>query len=118
MRDASAARSCSASGSKTSRAHTLPHATAQTRPILGTARELLAATMPLIARRGVTLVGLSVANLENDTAVQPPLPFERNDEVALDAALDEVRRRYGTNAVVRAVLLDRDEGITMPMLPD
>jgi hypothetical protein len=37
---------------------------------------------------------------------------------ALDAALDDVRDRFGSAALTRAVLLGRDEGLSMPMLPD
>ena len=37
---------------------------------------------------------------------------------ALDAALDEVRRRFGSAAIVRAVLLGRRQGLTVPLLPD
>jgi DNA polymerase-4 len=46
------------------------------------------------------------------------LPFERRSHTALDAALDELRVRYGPNAIVRAVLLGRDQGFEMPLLPD
>ena len=56
--------------SRATRSHTLPRATAQTRTIRDTARALLATALPLIERRGVTLVGVAVANLENDRAVQ------------------------------------------------
>jgi DNA polymerase-4 len=74
--------------------------------------------MPLIERRGISLVGISVSNLENDDAVQLALPFDRWSGGALDAALDEVRTRYGSTAVTRGVLVGRDQGLTMPMLPD
>ena len=37
---------------------------------------------------------------------------------ALDAALDEVRDRFGSEAVTRAVLLGRDQGLSVPLLPD
>jgi DNA polymerase-4 len=74
--------------------------------------------MPTIRRRGITLVGIAVGNLENDDAVQLALPFDRWSGGALDAALDEVRSRFGSAAVTRGVLLGRDQGITMPMLPD
>jgi DNA polymerase-4 len=50
--------------------------------------------------------------------VQLELPFGRRDRRALDVALDEVKDRFGTTAITRAVLLGRAEGITMPMLPD
>jgi DNA polymerase-4 len=46
------------------------------------------------------------------------LPFAGYDGSALDAALDEVRKRFGATAVTRAVLLGRDPGLTMPLLPD
>jgi DNA polymerase-4 len=38
--------------------------------------------------------------------------------MALDAALDDVRDRYGSNAIMRAVLVGRDHGVSMPLLPD
>ena len=103
--------------SRATRSHTLPHATAHTQTILDTERLLLATALPLIERQGLTLVGIAVGNLENDSAVQLALPFDRHTD-ALDAALDEVRERFGAEAVTRAVLLGRDQGLTVPMLPD
>ena len=104
--------------SRATRSHTLPHATAETWPILATARGLLATAAPLIERRGLTLVGVAVANLEDDRFVQLTLPFDRRSRAALDAALDEVRDRFGSTAITRAVLLGRDQGLTVPLLPD
>jgi DNA polymerase IV len=104
--------------SRATRSHTLPRPTAQTHTILATARGLLAAATPTIERKGVTLVGVSVANLEDDGAVQLLLPFDRRNDGALDAAVDEVRARFGSASLTRAVLLGRDEGLTMPLLPD
>jgi DNA polymerase-4 len=104
--------------SRATRSHTLARPTAHTQTILVTARWLLATAMPEIERRGLTLVGVAVANLEDDGALQLVLPFDRHSGVALDAALDEVRRRFGSTAVTRAVLLGRDPGFTVPMLPD
>jgi DNA polymerase IV len=72
----------------------------------------------MIERRGLTLVGISVANLEDADAVQLGLPIDPYSDGALDAALDEVRDRFGSTAVTRAVLLGRDTGLTMPLLPD
>ena len=102
--------------SRATRSHTLHRATAETHTILMAARALLAIAQPTIARRGITLVGVSVANLEDARAVQLTLPLDRRS--ALDAALDEVRDRFGSAAVTRAVLLGRDQGISMPLLPD
>ena len=104
--------------SRASRSHTLPFATAETRLILATARGLLAAAAPVIERRGLTLVGIAVANLQVAPPVQLALPFDGRDDAALDAALDEVRERFGPNALRPAVLLGRDTGPTVPLLPD
>ena len=46
------------------------------------------------------------------------LPLDRRRPVALDAAVDDVRERFGKEAITRAVLLDRDPGVSMPLLPD
>lgn len=104
--------------SKATRSHTLSRATAQTHTILATARGLLATVMPIVERQGITLIGIAVANLDNDDAIQLELPFERSIGVALDEALDDLRERFGPAAVTRAVLLGRDLGPTVPMLPD
>jgi DNA polymerase-4 len=104
--------------SRATRSYTLPQATHQTDAILGTARGLLAASVPLIERRGLTLVGVSVANLRSDDELQLVLPLDGRDRTALDAAVDEIRERYGLDAVTRAVLLGRRPGIAMPLLPD
>jgi DNA polymerase-4 len=104
--------------SRATRSHTLQRPTAHTQTILSTARWLLAGATPEIERRGLTLVGVAVANLDDDGALQLVLPLDRFSGSALDAALDEVRRRFGSAAVTRAVLLGRDQGFTVPMLPD
>jgi DNA polymerase-4 len=72
----------------------------------------------MINHRGLTLVGIAVGNLADDGAVQLTLPFEPRDARALNAALDQVRDRFGTAAVTRAALVGRDPGITVPLLPD
>jgi len=104
--------------SRATRSQTLQRATANTQAILDTVRELLAVATPLIERRGVTLVGIAVGNLEDGRPVQLALPLNRQSSDALDAALDEVWARFGSRAVTRAVLLERGRGIAMPLLPD
>jgi DNA polymerase-4 len=104
--------------SRVTRSHTLPEATAHTPTVLATVRALLAQAAPLIQERGLTLVGFAVTNLTDDGAVQLTLPFDAQSGTALDAALDGVRNRFGSSAITRAVLLGRDEGLLMPMLPD
>ena len=104
--------------SRATRSQTMAQATAQTLPILETARELLAASRALIEANGITLVGISLTNLEAADRIQLVLPFDRPREAALDAAVDLVRERFGSPAVTRAVLLNRDPGVEMPLLPD
>ena len=101
--------------SRATRSHTLVEATNETSTVLAAARGLLAAAMPTIEREGITLVGVTVANLDDDD--QLALPLDR-PTAALDAVLDEVRERYGVDAITRAVLLGRSQGLTVPLLPD
>ena len=81
-------------------------------------RWLLATAQPDVESRGLTLVGIAVTNLESDAAVQLMLTLDRYSGDRLDAALDEARRRFGPAAVTRAVLLGRDSGLVVPLLPD
>jgi DNA polymerase-4 len=103
--------------SRATRSYTLPRATADTDSVLTTSRWLLAAASETIERDGLTLVGVTVTNLEDGRAVQLPLPLDGN-RAALDVALDEIRDRYGPSAITRGVLLGRDAGLLVPLLPD
>jgi Nucleotidyltransferase/DNA polymerase involved in DNA repair len=103
---------------RVTRSHTLLRATWQTAPLLDAARRLLADAAPLIRERGVTLLGVSLANLDDADALQLELPFAARDAGLLDPALDGIRERFGRDAVQRAVLLGRDPGWAVPMLPD
>jgi len=103
---------------RATRSHTLERATAHTGTVLATVRDLLARARPLVERQGITLVGVAVGNLADDSAVQLTLPFRRGSGGALDAAVDDVRQRFGADAITRAVLLGRDPGLSVPLLPD
>ena len=103
---------------RATRSLTLAEATAESRALLGAARELMEAALPMIRVKGCTLVGLSLTNLESQEAVQLALPVDRVRTLALDAAIDEVRERFGSGAITRGVLLGRDSGIEMPLLPN
>ena len=107
-----------ADSARITRSHTLPRATARTAAVLEAGRLLLAGALPVLRERGCTLIGISVGNLDDDGAVQLTLPFQKHTGGALDAALDDLRERYGSGTVQRAVLLGRDPGMTVPMLPD
>jgi DNA polymerase-4 len=104
--------------SRATRSHTLREATARTATILAAARGLLAVAMPMIERDGLTLLGISLTNLSDDGAIQLALPLDGPLAGDLDAVLDAVRDRFGTSAITRAVLLGRDPGVTVPLLPD
>jgi DNA polymerase-4 len=74
--------------------------------------------MPVVERQGLTLVGVALGNLDDDTAVQLALPFDRHSAGSLDSTIDDVRDRFGSAAITRAVLLGRDQGLSVPLLPD
>jgi DNA polymerase-4 len=101
---------------RATRSYTLAEATADTHTILGTATELLNSSRPLIEARGLTLIGVALQNLADEGAVQLVLPFNGSRE--LDAALDRVRDRFGSDAITRGVLVGRDPGLSVPLLPD
>jgi DNA polymerase-4 len=104
---------------RATRSHTLPWATSSTQALLGTARQLVTAAAPLIAERGLTLVGFAVSEIDRDGAEQLMLPLTTGAEPGvIDAAVDSVRRRYGRSALTRGVLVGRDVGVEMPHLPD
>jgi DNA polymerase-4 len=105
--------------SRATRSQTLSRATAATRTVLAAVRELLAASRKTIDRRGLTLVGVTVSNLDpRGLGTQLELPLEGRSLDALDAVLDEVRRRVGPTAVTRATLLHRDVGLSHWLFPD
>jgi DNA polymerase-4 len=93
--------------SRATRSRTLPNPTAGTAAILAAARALLAGARPLIARRGITLLGITVANLSDHAQLE--LPLERGVDPALDLAIDEIRKRFGNGAIRR--------GSTAPSTP-
>ncbi|HZG91212.1 MAG TPA: DNA polymerase IV [Pseudonocardia sp.] len=104
--------------SRVTRSHSLAEATAHTGTILGTARRLLTAALPMIRENGVTLLGLSLTNLQDDAAVQLALPFTAGSGPALDTALDSVRGRFGSRSLTRATQLGREPHLSVPLLPD
>jgi len=104
--------------SRASRAHSFRGTTAQTDTILAAVRELIASARPLIESKGMTLLSVSLGNLEETDTVQMEFAFDDGESAALDKALDEVRERFGAGAITRASLVDGKGGLTVPMLPD
>ena len=103
---------------RATRSHTMLRSTWETASVLAAARALLDDVTPLIRESGLTLIGLSLTNLEDADALQLELPFAAKYVGRLDPALDGIREKFGTDAVQRAVLLNKDPGWSPPMLPD
>ncbi|MEV6360899.1 DNA polymerase IV [Nocardia asteroides] len=104
--------------SRATRSHTMVEATDTTAALRHAARLLLDTAQPLITERGITLIGLSLTNLDDADSMQLTLPLEPRAENTLDATLDDLRRRFGSAAVTRAALLKTGEGLSVPLLPD
>ena len=99
------------------RSRTLPQSSDSTALIHRTAKQLLDEVWPLAEERGLTRVGISVANLSDANAVQLALPLEAGAPAELDASIDAIRNRFGTASIGRARLVNR-EVRTVPLLPD
>ena len=102
---------------RATRSQTLGSPTQRSDLLLAAARESLAAIMPRIERDGITLIGVSLANLDDDVQLELPLGSQPPAD-ALDHTVDAVRDRYGRAAITRAALLGRDRGIEAPQLAD
>ena len=50
--------------------------------------------------------------------MQLTLPFAPDREHALDTTLDDIRERFGSDAITRAALVGRESRPTVPLLPD
>jgi DNA polymerase-4 len=103
---------------RATRSHTLPGPTDDTAAVLTALRRLLAGCADLIRERGITLIGITLANLDDADAIQLELPFGGLDVRALDGVVDRVRERYGSASLTRGVLVGTDPGLTVPLLPD
>ena len=110
--------------SRASRARTLAFPTDETETILAAVRELFEASREEIAEKDLTLIGISLGNLRNADTVQMELPLAEEaggrvkDNAALDQAVDDVRQRFGDGLIKRASMIDADQGLPVPTLPD
>ena len=104
--------------SKATRSRSLRAPTDRTAVLLTLARTLLAAAHAEITARGITLIGISLSQLDHTDRVQPELTIDWGDEARLDTVLDTLRDRYGATSVSRAAQLGRDPGWSSPILPE
>ena len=110
--------------SRANRARTLPFPTDQTEAILAAVRELFEVSREEIEAKDLTLIGVSLGNLEQADTVQMELPLDGGPEgqsranSALDQAVDDVRERFGDGVIKRASMIDADQGVPVPTLPD
>ena len=98
--------------SRATRSVTLPRTTAATEAILDPALGLLDAATPTIARRGITLLGITITNLDiPGVGVQLTLPFDGDGGQALDSALDRLRDQFGSATVTRGPPVRESAGL-------
>ncbi|MEM7337662.1 MAG: DNA polymerase IV [Actinomycetota bacterium] len=103
--------------SSATRARRFTQPSTSTADVVDAARDLLHEAWPMIEERGLTKVGVALSDLIADDAVQLVLPLSARRDPSLDAAVDQVRERFGTEAVTRSTIVgfDRRE---VPLLPD
>jgi len=112
------------------RSRSVRRPTDSTAVLLAVAEALLDEAMPLLRGRGCTLIGLSLTNLGEAAAEQLTFTFgdgepartspEATDRrvAGLDRMLDQVRDRYGRQAITRGRLVHRPSPDETPRLPD
>jgi DNA polymerase-4 len=103
---------------KATRSHTVGPPTDRTAVLLAVAQGLLAAAGADIAGRGITLIGISLTNLDRLDGLQPELPIDWGEGARLDTVLDALRDKFGGDSVTRAARLGRDPGWSTPLLPE
>lgn len=118
--------------SRASRSRSFDFPTDNTDAVLDAIRGLLRSSRPEIERQGLTLISVSVGNLEGVDTVQLALPLDSEgdepnaadrtlsgrDSAALDSALDDLRKRFGDDSIRRASGIGTEDEVAAPVLPD
>ena len=103
---------------RATRSHTLRKATADTTPLLAAARALLARRAARDRSPWHHADRCLGGQPRTTTRCSLSCRSSRDPGSDLDAAVDAVRDRFGSAALTRAVLLGREPGVEMPLLPD
>ncbi len=102
--------------SRITRSKTLPAPTTVSQEFLEALTELLAGELDQMNELGVTLIGISLANL--DDGAQLELPFDGPGHPELDATVDAVKERFGTDAIRRGAMVGKHQGFAAPQVDD
>ncbi|MFT4048211.1 MAG: DNA polymerase IV [Solirubrobacterales bacterium] len=102
--------------SRITRSQTLPAASTSTSEFLSALNGLLAEEMDQVHELGVTLIGISLANLEDGAQLE--LGFEGPGHTELDAMVDAVNEKFGKGAIQRGAVVGRDTGFAAPQIED
>ena len=103
---------------KATRSRSLRFPSDRTAVLLAAARGLLAAALPDIEARGITLIGVSFGQLVRGEDVPQELAIDWGESARLDTVADAVRDRFGAASLARATQLGRDPGWSAPLLPE
>jgi DNA polymerase-4 len=102
--------------SRITRSRTLPAPSTVSEEFLIALRELLAGEMDQVHELGVTLIGISLANL--DDGAQLELSFDGPGHHEIDATVDAVKERFGKDAIRRGAMVGKDQGFAAPQVED
>jgi len=86
--------------------------------VLETARAQLSAAAGGLTGGLPADVVAGVANLSDAVPLQLALALDGRRTAELDEAIDAVRDRFGTTSLTRGILVGREQGLEMPLLPD
>jgi DNA polymerase-4 len=102
--------------SRVTRSLTLPRASTSTAEFHAAAKSLLAGLADEIQQRGITLIGVTLAGLEDGSQLE--LAFDSAGSSELDQTVDAVNERFGKDAIRRGALIGQEGGFAAPQVDD